>query len=251
MLSQRMVLVFWVLLCGSLLHAQTDSLVVDSAMVGDSLGIDSLELEGLENGLISYIPTSNTPFLKKLQKQLPEIKRKNEKAYLRLHFPWRDDVDVLVPKGFLPAPWTDTPDPDVAWQRSLIFPGLGQVYNRSGWKVPIFYAGYAAVGGWLAFTNSQYSLYQRAFFCSENGCTIPDGANGDGEGLRTQRESWRQRRDQAVLILIAWHGIGAIEAYVDAHLKDFDVSDDLAIKMKPAFIPALSPSIGFGLSLDF
>lgn len=230
----------------SLLEGTGDSttLVVRDTLAQVEVGSDSLS-----GRLKEMRPPAKKKF--EIGDYKPEFIKTKEKARLRLKFPWRESVDVPIPKGFLPSPWTEVPDPDVSWQRALMFPGLGQVYNRSSWKVPIFYLGYGAVGGWMAYTQSQYSLYQTAFFCFENGCTIPSQAVGDGEGLRTQRESWRQRRDQAILIIIAWHGISAVEAYVDAHLKDFDVSDDLSFKMGPTMISGPAPALGMGLSFRF
>lgn len=258
---------------------ESDSLLIDSldSLLTDSLLTDSMELpepdsllQGLQDStdliqedsafvaspsgdsaISDLKDLARSPKKKfRIQDYKPLFIKTEEKATLRLSFPWRESVTVPIPKGFLPSPWTDVPDPDVAWQRALMFPGLGQVYNRSSWKVPIFYLGYAAVGGWMAFTQSQYSLYQTAFFCFENGCTIPAQAIGDGQGLRTQRESWRQRRDQAILIIIAWHGISAVESYVDAHLKDFDVSEDLGFKMAPAVISGPAPAFGLGLNFS-
>jgi len=226
---------------GACVFAQADSL---RGEFSKPLAKDSMEKR--------EAPGSGSPSLTdQIKDELPQVVTENDKKKLKLSFPWRDDIFIPLPKALFPAPWTESPDPTVAWQRSLMFPGLGQVYNRSGWKVPIFYTGYAAIGGWLAFTNSQYSLYRRAFFCFENGCERPEGVVGDGQGLRRQRETWRQRRDQAILILIAWHGIGAVEAYVDAHLKDFDVSEDLSLKLGPTWIEGPIPGPGIGLSFTF
>ncbi|MCI4667488.1 MAG: DUF5683 domain-containing protein [Bacteroidia bacterium] len=239
-------ILFCVMLFGlqQMLFAQVDSLSVQPEITARN-----------DSSVKEIFPSKKGKKSISIKKYAPEIFETEKATKLKLKFPWREDINVPVPKGFLPSPWTDTPDPDVSWQRALMFPGLGQVYNRSGWKVPIFYLGYGAVGGWLAYTQSRYTLFQRAFFCSEpqNVCEIPTAAEGlgDGEGLRRQRESWRQRRDQAILIMIAWHGISAVEAYVDAHLKDFDVSDELSLKMGPSVIAAPTTSVGVGLTFSF
>jgi hypothetical protein len=186
------------------------------------------------------------------------FERPDGKLRLYLRFPQRDSLVLPFPKGFLPAPPRPPFDPTIAWQRSAVIPGLGQAYNRSYWKIPIWWAGYGAIGWWLNLNHQQYRRYGDAYFCAAVrdgiGCTIPsDLAGADAEGLRTQRNAFRSRRDNAVLWLIGWHSLQVIEAFIGAHLKGFDVSEDLTMKLSPAAPVAMFglPVPGVGMSWHF
>lgn len=189
----------------------------------------------------------------------PQIyEREDGKTRLYLRFPKRDSIVLPFPKGFLRTPMSPPYDPAIAWQRSAIFPGLGQAYTGGYWKIPLWWSGYAAIGWWLDFNQRQYRFYGDAYFClaveGGEGCTIPTDLQGvDASGLRTQRNQFRQRRDNAILWLVAWHGLQVIEAFVAAHLKGFDVSDDLTLRLAPAHLVAgsMSSMSGVGVLLQF
>jgi len=210
------------------------------------------------------------PFFKRaeaeIKKYKPLIYEKEGKYRLKLSFPWRDPIDIPYVKGLTQAKSKPPYDPTVAWQRSLMFPGWGQAYNDSYGRLLIFYPGYAIAGYWLSLTNQQYQAYRSAYTCAINNLTsvtctevITDLGveNFDANGIRTQRNSWRNRREQAYLILAGWHVIQIAEAYVNAHLKDFDVSDALGFKVEsgPSMVPAMglahSAVPGWGITLRF
>lgn len=187
-----------------------------------------------------------------------------EKMRFYVRFPKRDSLDIPFPRGILSQPNPPPYDPTVAWQRSALLPGWGQAYNDSYWKIPVFYLGYAALGGWLVFNHQRYQLYGDAYFC--NAVLLPEGADCsqysnisagvDTEGLRTLRNQFRQNRDNAILIVLAWHGLQVIEAFVDAHLKNFDVSPELGaglrLEVQPVPINTLgATSAGLGVGLRF
>ncbi|MEL6674482.1 MAG: DUF5683 domain-containing protein [Bacteroidota bacterium] len=170
----------------------------------------------------------------------PKVLAEGKKTKLKLVFPGVEDPVVIPwPKGFtnvgLPPPY----DPQVAYQRALLIPGYGQAYNRAYWKIPIFYAGYAAALGWISYTQSQYIRFRRGYFWEVD--TDPASFDQelrdqfDAQGMRTQREQFRKWRDYGFLALIGWHGLTALEAYVDAHLNGFDVSEDLSLKLGPSW----------------
>lgn len=153
-------------------------------------------------------------------------------------------------KAFEPNTGRPPYDPEVAWQRSVIFPGLGQAYNRSYWKMPIIYLGYAGVTGWIVYQNDRFQVYNTAFLqaVDDNPDNNPDLTAlrvRDAEGLRTAREGYRKNRDYGFLFVAGWHLLQTVEAYVDAHLKGFDVGEDLSVS--PALLPQGTP--GFSVSL--
>lgn len=120
---------------------------------------------------------------------------------------------------------------------SLILPGTGQIYNGSYWKAPIVWGIIGTMGTVVAFTTNQYKdLDSRYTNALED--EIAGDPNNDPNGLsstqlfnlRTQANKNRQL--SIVVLSFAWLG-QSIEAYVDGHLKEFDVGDDLSIRFKP------------------
>ena len=134
---------------------------------------------------------------------------------------------------------------------SAVVPGLGQVYNKQYWKVPVIYAG-GTVAGYLIYYN--YSVYKnlrksfrlRKFDEPEKQHeqftvkTITGDLNvnlenfTDGEILGLQ-QSYRRDLDLAVLLAFGVYALNIVDAVVFAHLYDFDVSDDLTLRLKPDF----------------
>ena len=109
---------------------------------------------------------------------------------------------------------------------SAMIPGLGQAYNESYWKLPIV----AVVGGSLAYyffyNNSKYLDYRDLYAESQT----PLNPYGD-ERYRRLRESYRDARDQNLLYFMMFYLVNLADAYVDAHLYDFNVSSKMKIGM--------------------
>ena len=123
-----------------------------------------------------------------------------------------------------------TKDPTTAVLLSLPLPGLGQLYNEQYWKIPVF-TGTCAVTAYLFFKNNAdfnttADLYDQA---------VADGADDLVlDRLRTQREAYRDNRDLSGFIFLTAYVLAAVDAYVGAHLYDFDVSDDLSLGLGPS-----------------
>jgi hypothetical protein len=124
---------------------------------------------------------------------------------------------------------------------SLLLPGMGQLYNRSYWKLPLVYATLAYFGWRIVSNDNQYRHFQQAYLyrTDNNPLTVDsyDPSTGTNEvysdaGLRAQRDFYRRNRDFNILMIIAAYGLTAVEAYVDAHLKYFTVSDKLSWGVK-------------------
>lgn len=104
---------------------------------------------------------------------------------------------------------------------SAVLPGAGQFYNESYWKVPII-AGLVGYFGYEYFNqNSKYKDYKEQY---ENSQT-PENPAGD-LNLKQQREFYRDQRDNFVWYFMIVYVINLVDAYVDAHLFDFDVKDE-------------------------
>jgi hypothetical protein len=153
-------------------------------------------------------------------------------------------------------------DPKVASTRSAILPGWGQIYNRSYWKLPIIYGAlgittYVFIDNMKTVRAANYAI---KYMTPEDsaGTNYEDIApylkpfvdNGDVNSLRNVRNQYRQYVDYAALVFILFWGLNVVDATVDAHLKHFDVSDDLSMKIKPNFVPQVGGQT-FGVSLVF
>lgn len=117
---------------------------------------------------------------------------------------------------------------------SAILPGAGQVYNKKYWKVPIVYAGLGGFGYMFGFYNSQYNVarkYLKAEYDGDSSTVNNTGLSGDQ--LLVYKTNYRRFRDISVIGLAAVYVLNIIDANVDAHLKTFDVSDDLSLKISP------------------
>ncbi len=132
--------------------------------------------------------------------------------------------------------------------RSAIIPGWGQIYNRKYWKVPIVW-GALGVTGYIFF-NNLYTYQDLKFsYAAKYEASVPpyDSTNYkkikpqympiDQEALRTGRNIYRQYIDYAAVFFILFWGLNVVDAAVDAHLKAFDISPDLSLKIKPAYYP--------------
>lgn len=135
---------------------------------------------------------------------------------------------------------------------SAFLPGAGQLYNRRWWKVPIIYGGLGATI-YLARTNQQeYLRYSDAFDQRQN--SIPDEFEGrlTESQLIANMRTFQSNRDLALVFLAVVYGLNIIDANVDAHLFEFDISDDLSLRLEPkTWYNGGQPSSGFSLTFSF
>ena len=120
---------------------------------------------------------------------------------------------------------------------SLIVPGAGQIYNGSYWKAPIVWGVVGAMGTVMAFNIDQYkefdARYITALKAEMEGIPNPDpGGLSSSQLFDLRTQANKNRQLSIVAFSFVWLG-NAIEAYVDAHLKEFDISDDLSIRLRP------------------
>lgn len=146
--------------------------------------------------------------------------------------------------------------PSKAAMLSSTFPGMGQVYNKKYWKVPIVYAAMGAAVYAIIWNQDQYKIYEQAFYSQIDN----DQSNDQFAGVYDQRQLielqnfYRQQRDLSIILGAVAYGLNVLDAYVDAHLFYYDVSDDLSLRWEPTImnnqnLSALS--FGFGVTLTF
>ena len=135
-----------------------------------------------------------------------------------------------------------------------LVPGLGQIYNKKYWKLPIVYGGFAALIYSVSFYQNEYDLVRQAVLDKNAGRPISDPTLEplDIANLVSLRDFYRESRD------LSWIGIGGlyalqiIDAAVDAHLQEFDVSENLTLKWQPDYrVQAGREFVGATLKLEF
>lgn len=146
---------------------------------------------------------------------------------------------------------------------SAILPGLGQAYNKKYWKVPIVMG---IIGGSIygySYNNTEYNRYRDAFKKRRAGFTDDEfyDINNDGIGpdvsddsLQNAQERFQTDRDLWLLLSIAFYALNIIDANVDAHLKQYNVDENLVLDFKPYLNldPIHSnPNYGMALVLKF
>lgn len=137
-------------------------------------------------------------------------------------------------------------NPKVAALRSAIFPGLGQIYNKKYWKLPIVYGAMGISAGVFFYNLGQYkdtkfayrvkynmrvNKTDSALFSSIKSNLVPLSE----ESLKFYRNQFRRDIDYSAIIFLLLWGLNVVDATVDAHLKSFDVSPDLSLHFKPGY----------------
>lgn len=128
---------------------------------------------------------------------------------------------------------------------SAMVPGLGQIYNRDYWKLPIYYGGFIASGYFIVSNHSQYQHYKNLYYTSSDKAH-PNSEKYNPQTMKYYMDAYRRYRDYSILAGILVYALNVIDANVFAHLQDFDVSDDLAA----SFNGGVGASV-IGLQLSF
>lgn len=151
--------------------------------------------------------------------------------------------------------------PQVATRRAAILPGWGQATNKEYWKIPLVYGVLAIPGALYFYNDSWYNKTKYAYeakFKAQAPTLDSSGLSGiDPQlknigiaSLQSYRNTFRRDRDYSILYFILAWGLQVADATVFAHLKQFDISDDLSLQVKPQFNPN-TRTPGFGLVLNF
>jgi hypothetical protein len=147
-------------------------------------------------------------------------------------------------------------NPKVATFRSAVLPGWGQAYNKKYWKIPIVY-GALGITAYVFFSNlrtykllRQAVIYRSDTIPSNDALIDPRYQPLSTESIRRNRSVYRQNVDYSVLAFLILWGLNVVDATVDAHLKSFDVGDDLSFKIKLGHNQiANNTGLSFALSL--
>ena len=167
------------------------------------------------------------------------------------------------------------PDPQRALWLSLVFPGGGQIYNRKYWKLPIIYGGFLGCAYALSWNNQMLQDYSQAYLDIMDsdpntksyekmlpyGYDISGRENQFKDIFKNKKNYYRKYRDMSILAFAAVYLIAVIDAYVDAELSTFDISEDLSLQVTPAVlsgsqhpgthIASTDQGVGMALRLNF
>lgn len=121
---------------------------------------------------------------------------------------------------------------------SAVLPGLGQAYNRKYWKIPIIYAGFGVIGYFVISNNKNFQDFKEAYIYTANNETYPINNPYVGKYTLTQLQDamdfYERNRDLSYIIGGVWYIANILEAYVDAHFFEYDISQDISMKIGPS-----------------
>ena len=167
------------------------------------------------------------------------------------------DTVSVEPVKFKFVPYREWSKPARAAFYSAVLPGAGQAYNRKYWKMPILYGGMGVIGYYIRYNHDLYRRFQRAYVIrtDDDPNTIDEFTRfRDPQTLLTGVNIYRRNRDLSVIIMVGAYALGILDAHVDAHLKEFDISEDLSFKIKPQLMPVfgsqVAPSVILKLNLN-
>jgi len=143
---------------------------------------------------------------------------------------------------------------------SAVLPGLGQVYNKKYWKLPLIYGGFAGFAYAINWNNDKYVLYRQAYYDITD--TDPktnsfldikevmyynmnnaSDVREFGDKLKQAKDGARRYRDMNIIFTAAFYALNIIDASVDAHFFNFDISDDLTMVWVPETMYCLDQKI--------
>ncbi len=158
-----------------------------------------------------------------------------------------------------------THSPKIAGLLSACIPGLGQAYNQKYWKIPIIYGIGTYLISNIVLNTQKYNDFNASYqillksdslrslmeketlsnFVTQYGVDTQQGANN----LRILRDEFQRLRDLTIIFTVVTYVLNIVDASVDAHFYNFDVSENLSMKIKPTLFAYGSPNLG--LSIDF
>lgn len=160
------------------------------------------------------------------------------------------------------------PNPAKSTVYSILLPGLGQIYNGEFWKVPLYYGFIAGSVHFMVDNNVQYHRWKWIHNMATTEDTTVERPPQTGETAKYYRDVFRRYRDYSILAIAVSYLLQVIDANVFAYMQDFEVTDDISMRVEPSFDPGLyavsssssvipgltrnlSPSMGLSIGLRF
>ncbi len=169
--------------------------------------------------------------------------------------PGEDSLTLADPpkEGFFKRNY---PDPMKAGIMSLVIPGSGQIYNKSWWKVPLVYGALGGMVYLIQYNSEQYNRLETAYRASLNDeeHEFSGTAIDNPQSLRNIRDGFDKNRQLSWVGFVFVYILNGMEAFVDAHLQNFNIDDDLSLRLHPVIELApgstsLQPVMGLGVTI--
>ena len=152
------------------------------------------------------------------------------------------------------------PSPDKAMWYGLIFPGLGQIYNRRYWKLPIVYGGFVGLAYGISWHDKYYRQYRQYYRditdTNPNTKSYEELYNKYGSSAVTESQikdymdNLRRYRDLYIIGVVAFYAITVLDAFVDASLANFDISPDLSMRVSATMLPNYDKSVSPAMKVN-
>ncbi len=192
----------------------------------------------------------------------------NDSIYL---VPSSDTVKVVKAEEEYVSTSTFQPDAQKSVWLAAVVPGLGQIYNRQYWKVPIIYGGAMGLAYGITWNDRRYVDYRKGYvdLLDTDPNTnyfiylLPEGVTLDSSNksyytriFKTKLDTYRRNRDLCIIASAVLYLLSIVDAYVDAQMFDYDISPDLSLEVTPTVIAPSSlyeqdSSVGLSCKLKF
>ena len=148
------------------------------------------------------------------------------------------------------------PNPSKSTIYSILLPGLGQIYNGEFWKVPIYWGLMAGSVHFVVENNTQYKRWKWIYDQATSDDPTTEKPPQSAENAKYYRDAYRRLRDYSILATAIAYVLQVVDANVFAYMQDFEVNDDISMKVQPSAIPlgdyALAPpAVGLSIGLKF
>lgn len=153
-------------------------------------------------------------------------------------------------------PNSRTPNPAKSTVYSILLPGLGQLYNGEFWKVPLYWGLMAGSFHFVIENNTQYKRWKWTYDQATSDDPDVEKPPQSAENAKYYRDAYRRLRDYSILAVAVSYVLQVIDANVFAYMQDFEVNDEISMKVTPSVLPmgdyALAPpAVGLSIGLKF
>lgn len=212
--------------------------VADASSASAQNAVDTVAADGFEaKDTMMLVDDFGDPLDKELETLTPMVSKQDS---------------VALEKIKKKRDWTTwKPDPKKAMWLAIVLPGAGQIYNRKYWKLPIVYGGFLGCAYAMRWNNQMYLDYSQAyldimdddpntksymqFIKLQRELTPSDEERYKGV-FKSRKDRYRRWRDLSFFAMLGVYALSIVDAYVDAQLSQFDISNDLSLRLEPAVI---------------
>lgn len=142
----------------------------------------------------------------------------------------KEERVIVVNDSILPKEEYNPLAPAKAAFYSAVLPGLGQVYNKRYWKIPVIYAGMAAGVYFYKQQDDDYDRFRNAYKRRLAGYTDDEFQGISDDRLINAQKTSQKNKSISIIVTVAFYLLNVVDANVDAHLRQYEVSEDLSLQ---------------------